>query len=76
MRIKISYPNDTGSDERFARAIDECVDEEGLWEAMASAAKSSGCRFVESTDYGAIWDCPTMPPLPEWAGISLLCKAE
>lgn len=63
MKIKISYPNDYGSDESYAAAVEDCCGgdsesegcEDSLFEAMADAAKESGLQFVRQTDFGAIW---------------------
>lgn len=57
MRIKINYPNDYGSEESYAAAVEDCGGcEDSLFAAMADAAKEAGLQFVCPTDYGAIWE--------------------
>lgn len=84
MKIKISYPNDYGSEKYYAAAVEDCCGgdsesegcEESLFEAMAYAAKEAGLQFVAESDYGAIWEgtadqCAKAEQIiPSWATAS------
>jgi hypothetical protein len=83
MEIKISIPNDYNSEDSYKAAVEDCYDgddeacisDEGqrLYEALADAASAAGLKFVEGTDFGAIWwgtprqikECRKL--LPGWA---------
>lgn len=83
MKIKISYPNDYGSEADYAKAVEDCCDgdaksegcEEALFEKMADSAKEAGLAFLSEADYGAIWEgtksqCAKAEELlPDWASI-------
>jgi hypothetical protein len=64
--IKISIPNDYNSDEDWAAAVLDCygdnpeavdydINDEAMRERMADCAMAAGLKFVESTDFGAVW---------------------
>ena len=84
MKIEISIPNDYGSDEDVKKAIDEiyhgdieaCESDEGrlIFDELGSIAESGGLKFIEVSEYGAIWSGSkkkikeVVDHLPKWAG--------
>ena len=78
MKLKISYPNDYGSDAAYAAMLadlgmdareDSAQVEREAFEAMAFAAKAAGGTFVEATDFGAEWEFSAAPDagaFPSW----------
>jgi hypothetical protein len=73
-KIKINYPNDYESEADYQAAVAQCgEDESSILDELGEIASISGLEFVESTDFGAIWegsekeieDCKRN--LPEWA---------
>ena len=85
MKIKISIPNDFGSDHDYASALAECYagDDEAcandsgarMYEALAIVAKGAGLTFVRETDFGDDWEgtesqvAQAEKVLPCWAGV-------
>lgn len=83
MKLKISVPNDHNSVYDMVRAVADCYDgdddaaaaDEGraLYDALSTAALEAGLRFVETTDFGAVWDgtpeqcARAQELLPAWA---------
>jgi hypothetical protein len=56
-KIKINYPNDYESDSDYKDAVADCgEDEESILDKLAEVASISGLEFVESKDFGAIWE--------------------
>lgn len=70
MKIKISIPNDYGSNQDYMDMLGDLygsTDDEALiemasqdngercYEELAFAAKSAGLKFHHGTDYGAVW---------------------
>ncbi len=84
MKIKINYPNDYGSEESYAAAVEDCggCEESLFFAAMADAAKKAGLQFVSQTDYGAIWEgsadqCAKAEQIiPSWATASEIEEIE
>ena len=86
MKIRISVPNDYGSDGDMSAAVQECyggnheaaqADEcRECFDVLATKAKEAGLTFVESTDFGAEWtgteaQCAAVrEALPSWAYVS------
>ncbi len=76
MKIKISYPNDYNSAERYAEADrffggdGNSIEEMGA--ELGSLVVSLGGKFVEETDFGAVWEFAAMPELPAWAEVEIL----
>lgn len=73
MRIKISYPNDCGSEDAAVTAMTEYGSEDEILRALADSAIGAGLQFESATDYGAIWrGTPAqigraIAALPAWA---------
>lgn len=84
--VKISIPNDYGSEEDQAAAILDCYSGDqdaalsdecrACYDALASSASAAGLKFNRGTDFGAEWSgtatqCAEVRRLaPPWAYIS------
>lgn len=88
--VQIDYPNDYGSDSRFAAMMEDFgVDTEDssfdfereVFEKMADAAEKAGLEFLMARDYGARWNgteseiTRARELIPGWASISVIDEA-
>lgn len=73
MKLKISYPNDYGSEAAY-QAADEFFggNVEDIGRELGDLLLSLGGKFLKETDFGGIWEFAEMPSLPDWAGVEIL----
>lgn len=73
MKLKISYPNDYGSEAAY-HAADEFFggNVEDMGRELGDLLLSMGGKFLKETDFGGIWEFAEMPQLPNWAGVEIL----
>lgn len=75
MKLKISYPNDYGSDAAYAEAESHFGGPvEDMGRELGDLVRALGGRFIRATEFGAVWEFQEIPPLPSWASVEIVSR--